>query len=79
MKLQPVTLTFINYVNTSQFEERQASTFSGEYKFQNIPGVTWIDIDGVQQSDILDSVGKHANLHPLVMEDIHNTYQRPKV
>jgi len=79
LEFQPVMLNFINYENTAQFEERQASTFSEEFKFQNIPGVTWIDIDGVHQSDLLDSVGKHANLHPLVMEDIHNTYQRPKV
>ena len=79
LEIQPVTLTFINYVNNLEFIERHVSVFSDDLKFVKVPGVTWIDIDGVHQSDILASVGKHANLHPLVMEDIHNTYQRPKV
>ena len=76
--LQPVTLSFINYANNEQLKEFQAPTFNENFKFANIPGVTWLDIDGVHQADLLEAVGTHANLHPLVMEDIHNTYQRPK-
>jgi magnesium transporter len=33
----------------------------------------------VHRADILEAVGAQADLHPLVIEDIHNTYQRPKV
>ena len=79
LELQPVTLTFINYVNNTQFEERQAATFSDDFKFVKAPGVTWLDVDGIHQADVFDIVGKHARLHHLVIEDIHNTYQRPKV
>ena len=79
LELPPITLTFINYVNNAQFEERQASTFSDGFKFVKAPGVTWLDIDGVHQAELLEAVGVHVGLHPLVVEDIHNTYQRPKV
>lgn len=43
------------------------------------PGVTWINIEGVHQIDLLEQVGTTFGLHPLVLEDIANTGQRPKV
>lgn len=41
-------------------------------------GITWLNVDGVTQVDILRRVGDCYGLHPLVMEDIVNTDQRPK-
>jgi magnesium transporter len=43
------------------------------------PGVTWINIEGVHQIDLLEEIGAVFGLHPLVLEDIANTGQRPKV
>jgi magnesium transporter len=75
----PVTLTFINYENNVPLKERQAPVFNEDMAFVNTTGITWLDIDGVHDASLLESVTAHANLHPLVVEDIHNTYQRPKV
>lgn len=77
-ELPPVTLTFINFENNNPLREYQSPVFNEEMGFANIPGVTWLDIDGVYRSDILEAVAAHANLHHLVIEDIYNTYQRPK-
>jgi magnesium transporter len=41
------------------------------------PGVTWIDVTGLHQTEILQSLGDHYHVHPLVLEDILNTDQRP--
>jgi len=41
--------------------------------------VTWINVDGVHDPDIIDSFGDHFGIHPLVLEDIMNTSQRPKL
>ena len=41
--------------------------------------VTWINIDGLQKTDVIKKVGKEFDLHPLVLEDIANTGQRPKI
>jgi magnesium transporter len=41
--------------------------------------VTWINIDGLHEVDSIEKLGKHFDLHPLVLEDILNTAQRPKV
>jgi magnesium transporter len=41
--------------------------------------VSWIDIQGLGSEDILRRVGQVFGLHPLVLEDIVNVPQRPKI
>lgn len=41
--------------------------------------VTWIDIQGLGDEQILRAIGEAFNLHPLVLEDIVNVPHRPKV
>ncbi|MDZ7655762.1 MAG: magnesium/cobalt transporter CorA [Sulfurimicrobium sp.] len=43
------------------------------------PTVTWVDIEGVHDIQALEKIGRCFGLHPLVMEDILNTDQRPKI
>src|SRR3954466_842420 len=40
--------------------------------------VTWIDVDGLGDTGVIDRVGKVLDLHPLAIEDATNLYQRPK-
>lgn len=42
-------------------------------------GVVWYTVDGVHDAEILRAIGANFNLHPLVIEDIANTKQRPKI
>ena len=41
--------------------------------------VNWIDIDGLGNVDLLNKLGEHFHIHPLALEDVLNTTQRPKV
>lgn len=41
--------------------------------------VTWINIDGLGDVEALKILGAKFNLHPLALEDVLNTGQRPKV
>jgi magnesium transporter len=41
--------------------------------------VTWVHVDGVHRVETLEKVGSCFQLHPLVLEDILNTDQRPKM
>lgn len=41
--------------------------------------VSWINIDGLHNIEVVQDAGKCFNLHPLLLEDILNTGQRPKV
>jgi len=47
--------------------------------FRDTETITWIDIDGLQEIGLLESLGKSYGLHPLILEDILNTDQRPKL
>ena len=40
--------------------------------------VTWINIEGVHDTGIVEQVGRKFGLHPLLLEDIVNTNKRPK-
>lgn len=40
--------------------------------------VTWINVCGLGSSGILERIGSELNVHPLILEDILNTGQRPK-
>jgi len=41
--------------------------------------VTWVDVGGVHSVETLEAFGKQFGLHPLLLEDIANTDQRPKL
>ena len=41
--------------------------------------VSWVDVQGLGSEDVLQRLGKVFNLHALVLEDIVNIPQRPKV
>lgn len=47
--------------------------------YRDTDSVTWINIDGLNAIDEIENIGKHYELHPLVLEDIVNTTQRPKI
>jgi magnesium transporter len=41
--------------------------------------VTWIDVQGLGDAEPILDLGKRFGLHPLALEDVVNTHQRPKV
>jgi len=40
--------------------------------------IQWVNIDGLARIDLLQEIGSFFNLHPLTIEDIFDTSQRPK-
>ena len=41
--------------------------------------VNWLNVSGLHKPDLIRTVGEHIKLHPLTLEDIVSTGQRPKV
>ncbi len=73
-----VSITVIDYDET-HLQEVEIKTIDQCFPFKDKSTVTWINIEGLHQSEIIQSLGDCFGLHPLVMEDILNTDQRPKV
>lgn len=42
-------------------------------------GVAWLQVSGIHDLSMLDKLGKHFGLHPLILENILQTGQRPKM
>src|ERR1035437_9273348 len=40
--------------------------------------IKWINIEGIHKLELVESIGKHYNIHPLTLEDIVHTESRPK-
>ncbi|WMW23271.1 magnesium/cobalt transporter CorA [Methanolobus mangrovi] len=71
-------ITIIDY-DKDNYQERVVETVEECFPFKDYPTISWINIDGIHQVDIIEKLGKHFGLHPLVMEDIVHTSQRPKM
>ena len=71
-------ITFTRYDEFNFFEKKAGSLADLPVKKEE-PGITWINIDGLQNTELLEELGKIFGLHPLVLEDILNTDQRPKM
>jgi magnesium transporter len=77
-KREEVKITLMNYSET-HFEEKEIKNIEDCLSYKNKPSVTWINIDGVHQAEILRKFGEVYNIHALILEDILNTDQRPKI
>ena len=72
------TLEVIDY-NKASYERYTSSRPEDAFNFENEDKVTWINIDGLSNTAEIEKLGKYYELHPLILEDIVNTNQRPKI
>ena len=77
-KTEKVKITVIDY-DEAQLEEKEVDTVEECFPFKDKSTVTWINIDGIHQVEVIEKLGIHFGIHPLVMEDILHTEQRPKM
>jgi magnesium transporter len=77
-KVEAARITVIDYDETN-FQEKQVPAVEECFPFKTTPTVTWINIDGLHQVDIIEKVGTQFELHPLILEDILHAGQRPKL
>jgi len=60
------------------FTERLAKSLDEILPYRETETVTWVHIEGLHDTGLIESLGRHFDIHPLVLEDILNTHQRPK-
>jgi magnesium transporter len=77
VRRKPV-ITLIEY-DRAQLEERVIEDTAELLPHFDNQRVTWINIDGLGDIEVLRALGSRFNLHPLALEDVLDTFQRPKV
>jgi magnesium transporter len=75
---RPPVITLIEY-DRAHLEERTVTDMEELLRHLDNQRVTWINIDGLGDISVLRALGSHFNLHPLALEDVLSTGQRPKV
>jgi magnesium transporter len=76
-KVEEIRITIIDY-DEDQYEEREIKNIEDCFPYKDTPSISWINIDGVHQVEVIEKLGQHFVLHPLLQEDVVNTHQRPK-
>jgi len=76
-KSERTRIRLLHY-DAAQVVERELAGIEDGVSLRLGTGVTWVHVTGVHDVGLLDKLGRGFGLHPLVVEDIANTDQRPK-
>lgn len=77
-KTERVRITVLDY-DEAHYEFREVTQAEECFQYSDKPSTTWINIDGLHEVALIEQIGTHFGLHPLIIEDILNTRQRPKM
>lgn len=77
-RTEKTRVRLINY-DESSFLDKETEAPEEYCAARAATGITWVNVDGIHQIDLLQRIGECFGLHPLVLEDIMNTDQRPKM
>jgi magnesium transporter len=76
-KTGDVRIDLIEY-NAATFTEEHLNGLTACLSFQNKDTITWLNIEGLHDTELMSRIGSCFSLHPLVLEDVMSTDQRPK-
>jgi len=76
--VEKVKITVIDYFN-EQFQELEIDKISDAFAFKESASATWINVDGLHDTNLISEIGTYFGIHNLTLEDILNTNHRPKL
>ena len=77
-KIETARISIMSY-DPARLEEKDLKYIEDSFAYKDTPPVSWINIDGLHEVELIEKIGTHFGIHPLTQEDIVNTGQRPKV
>jgi magnesium transporter len=77
-KAEKVEIRVLAY-NSEKLIERKLETVEECLEFKGQSDINlWINVDGLDRIDVIEKLGGYFDIHPLTLEDVLNTGQRPK-
>ena len=77
-KVDKARISVIDY-DAEHLTEKEVDSIEETFGFREKATVTWINFWGIHDTAAIEALGNHFGLHPLLLEDIANTTQRPKL
>lgn len=78
-KLESRCRITVTQYNAGTLIRREISSIAELQQLKNDGLITWINVDGLNDTKIIENIGQELDIHPLVLEDILSTHQRPKL
>ena len=75
---QKPVIKLIEY-DAHSIEEREVQNVEDVFECLDNKKVSWIDVSGLGDVEVLRKLGRHFRIHPLALEDVLTIGQRPKV
>jgi magnesium transporter len=75
---EPMRISLIDYDDVN-IREQSDLLIEACAALKQSPAVSWINIDGLNHPQAIEQIGAAFDVHPLVLEDILHTHQRPKL
>ena len=72
------SLDIIDY-SKEHYDRFETKVVADAFKFEDTDRITWINVNGLSDTEAIVALGTHFELHPLIQEDIVSTHQRPKI
>ena len=77
-KIENIRVSLIEY-DLENYTEKVCKKLEDCYASKTNNLVSWINVDGLHDTETIAELGNHFELHPLLLEDVLNTKQRPKI
>jgi len=77
-RTEVVNVDVMDYTET-KLDERRVTTAEDCFAYRDSSTLTWINVDGIHNAELVEKLGSHYGVHPLMLEDIVNTGHRPKM
>jgi len=74
----PVRITLIDY-DVDHVSEKEIASIEDCLAYRDTKTVTWVNVEGVHDVSVIARIGECLGLHSLLLEDVMNTEQRPKL
>ena len=78
-KMETMKITIIDYDEATYYEELETTDMAQLAAAKESEPITWINVAGLHQIETIQAIGQIFDIHPLLLEDILNTEQRPKI
>lgn len=73
----PVSIEVIDYTAT-ELQRKIVDNIADLERFKRTDSTSWINVNGLHETDLIEKLGELFDMHVLVQEDIVNTGHRPK-
>lgn len=78
-KMETIKIVVIDYDQAGYYDEHEITDLAQLASAKDSDHISWVNVAGLHDLNATETIGQTFGIHPLLLEDILNTEQRPKV